>query len=87
MATKTALEELDSKISLILEKYEALKEENRRLKVTISSTKETETQLRQELTKLKEEDELKELELEDIALRISKSMELDELKPESSITS
>ncbi len=87
MATKTALEELDSKISLILEKYEALKEENRRLKVTISSTKETETQLRQELTKLKEEDELKELELEDIALRISKSIELDELKSESSITS
>ncbi len=78
MGNKTVLEELDSKISLILEKYEALKEENRMLKETIASSRETESRLRQEILKLKEEDELKDLELEDIALRISKSMGLNQ---------
>ena len=75
MGNKTVLEELDSKITLILEKYEALKEENNLLKETVSSSKETESQLRQEISTLKEEEELRNLELEDIALRISKSMD------------
>jgi len=74
MMNKTVLEELDSKISLMLEKYDKLKEENYLLQETISSSRETEARLRQEILKLKEEDELKDLELEDIALRISKSM-------------
>ena len=74
MMNKTVLEELDSKISLMLEKYDKLKEENSLLQETISSSRETEARLRQEILKLKEEDELKDLELEDIALRISKSM-------------
>ena len=74
MGNKTVLEELDSKISLVLEKYNNLKEENRLLKETIDSSRETESKLRQEILKLKEEDELRDLELEDIALRISKSM-------------
>jgi len=74
MANKTVLEELDSKISLILEKYEALKEENRLLKETIESNRETEARLRQEILKLKEEDELKDLEIEEIAMKISKSI-------------
>ena len=74
MGNKTVLEELDSKISLVLEKYNTLKEENRLLKETIASSRETESKLRQEILKLKEEDELRDLELEDIALRIGKSM-------------
>ncbi|CAA6817279.1 MAG: Unknown protein [uncultured Sulfurovum sp.] len=74
MIKKTVLEELDNKISLILEKHNELKEENRLLKETLVSSRETEARLRQEILKLKEEDEMKDLELEDIALRISKSM-------------
>jgi len=74
MVNKTVLEELDSKISLMLEKYDKLKEENYFLQETISSSRETEARLRQEILKLKEEDELKDLEIEDIVLRISKSM-------------
>lgn len=75
MANKTVLEELDSKITLILEKYKTLKEENRRLEASILANKERETQLQEELKRLKEAEELQELELEDIALRISKSMD------------
>jgi len=75
MGNKTVLEELDSKISLILEKYEILKEENRLLRETVASKSEIETRLRQEILKLREEDELKDLELEDITSRINKSME------------
>ncbi len=74
MIKKTVLEELDSKITLVLEKYEALKEENRLLKISIESNKETEAQLRQEILKLREEEELKELELEDIAQRINQTI-------------
>ena len=75
MANKTVLEELDSKITIILEKYKTLKEENRRLEASILANKERETQLQEELKRLKEAEELQELELEDIALRISKSMD------------
>ncbi|CAA6804594.1 MAG: Unknown protein [uncultured Sulfurovum sp.] len=77
MVKKTALEELDTKISLVLEKYNKLEEENRLLKETITSSRETEAKLRQEILKLKEEEELKDLELEDIVARIGKSIGLD----------
>jgi len=74
MINKTVLEELESKISLMIEKYDKLKEENQLLNETIISNRDTEARLRQEILKLKEEDELKDLELEDIASRISKSI-------------
>jgi len=93
MRNKTVLEDLDAKISLILERYTWLKKEN-------VSIKEENTQLRRELesltlilkektetiTKLQEDDELKDLEIEDIASRISQTMGLmlakDEFDPE-----
>ncbi|CAA6807036.1 MAG: Unknown protein [uncultured Sulfurovum sp.] len=77
MADKTVLEELDAKISLVLEKHNQVKEENRLLKETLASSRETEARLRQEILKLKEADEMKDLELEDIAFRISKSIGLN----------
>jgi len=76
MVNKTVLEKLESKIILMLEKYDMLQEENRVLKESISSSHKTEASLRQEILNLKEEEELKDLELEEMALRISKSMEL-----------
>ena len=74
MKNKTALEELDSKITLILEKYEILKEENRKLKESIESNRETEGELRKEILKLREEEELRILEIEDIAERINQAL-------------
>ena len=74
MVNKTVLEVLDQKITLMVEKYEALKEENKILNETIISNRETEARLRQEILKLKEEDELKDLELEEIAERIGQSI-------------
>ena len=87
MVRKTALEELDTKISLILEKYHTLKEENRVLKDTATSYKDTEAKLREEILKLKEEDELKELELEEISLRIQRSIGLNVAEKEISMAS
>lgn len=72
MANKTVLEELDGKIMLLLEQYEALQEENNLLKETLEASRETESQLRQEIRQLKEEDELKDVELEEIAGRIGR---------------
>lgn len=72
MANKTVLEELDGKIMLLLEQYEALKEENNLLKETLDVSRETESQLRHEIAQLKEEDEMKDLELEEIAGRIGR---------------
>ncbi len=71
MENNRTLEALDSKITLVLEKYEALKEENRLLKISIASNSETEAQLRKEILKLREEEELKELEIEEITERIN----------------
>ncbi len=74
MKNKTALEELDSKITLILEKYEILKEENRKLKESVELNRETEAELRNEILKLREEEELRILEIEDIAQRINQAI-------------
>jgi len=83
MRNKTVLEDLDAKISLILERYNylkseniKLKEENSRVTAELQTTKEALESKKEEITKLKEEDELKDLELEDIALKISQSMGL-----------
>lgn len=76
MIKKTVLEELDAKISLILEKYIELKEENRLLKESVDSNRDTEARLRGEILRLQEEDELQELELEEISLRIERSIGL-----------
>ncbi len=75
MNQRTALEELDIKITLLLERYEALKEENRKLEEAITINRETEAELRKEILKLREEEELKELEIEDIAKKISQALE------------
>lgn len=87
MINNSILEDLDAKISLVLEKYNALKEENNLLKETINLSRETESRLRQEILKLKEEDERKDLELEEITLRINKSIELHFEPTELSIAS
>jgi len=79
MGKKRVLEELESKVSIILEKYENLKRENQLLKEQIESNLVKEKQLNEEIIKLKEEDELKELELEDIVLRINKSFGVKEI--------
>jgi len=69
MEKKTALEELDIKISLILERYELLKEKN-------SDLEKENLKLKENLVKLKDEDELKDLELEEIAVKITEAMGL-----------
>jgi len=83
MRNKTVLEDLDAKISLILEKYTLLKnenlllkEENGKLKSDFNLLKEAFQSKNQEVVQLQEEDELKDLELEDIVLKISKAMGL-----------
>jgi len=77
MENKTAIEDLGSKISLILEKYNELKEENSALKEELASTKASLETERQTVAKLKEEDELKDMELEEIALKIGEIMGLN----------
>ncbi len=80
MENKTVIEDLGSKISLILEKYNELKEENSILKEELASTKASLEVERQTVAKLKEEEELKDLELEEIALKIGEIMGLNQEK-------
>jgi len=90
MRKKTVLEDLDAKISLILEKYTLMKseklsleEENKRLKSDFNLLKEAFQAKNQEIEKLQEEEELKDLELEDIVHRINKVIGLVNEKTES----
>ena len=83
MRNKTVLEDLDAKISLILEKYTllrneniSLKDENIKLKSDFNLLKEAFQAKNKEIEQLQEEDELKDLELEDIVHKISKAMGL-----------
>jgi len=84
---KTALEDLDIKISLVLERYAwlkrehtSLKEDNNELKKEIKALNLFVAEKNQIIHKLKEEDEFKELEFEDIAFRISEAMGLIDKK-------
>lgn len=77
MSDITILEELNAKISLLLEKYNTLKEENRSLEEALETSRATESKLRQEIFKLKEDEELRNMELEDIVTRISSSIEME----------
>ena len=83
MRNKTVLEDLDAKISLILEKYTllkneniSLKEDNVKLKSDFNLLKEAFQAKNKEIEELQEEDELKDLELEDIVHKISRAMGL-----------
>jgi len=78
MRNKTAIEDLDAKISLILERYNHLKSENIQLREANSDilrelnvAQALITTQNQEIFRIKEDEELKDLELEDIAHRIN----------------
>jgi len=79
---KTVMENLEAKISLVLERYSWLKKENNSIKEENGKLKSELTDLRalvelkeKELLSLKENDELKDLELEEMAERIEKIVE------------
>jgi len=87
MRNKTVLEDLDAKISLVLDRYNYLKSENIRLKeenakisIELLSSQELLLERNEEIQRLKYDDELKELELEDITMKINKSMGLFQLE-------
>ena len=82
---KTAMENLDTKISLILERYTWIKKENNSVKEESSKLKSELTELKatleskdKEILMLKENDELKDLELEEMAEKIEKAVKADE---------
>ena len=75
---KSALEILDSKISMILENYDKLKKENSLLRDEVSKSRAVEAALHHKISLLQEDEELRDLELEEIVLRIEKSIELTE---------
>jgi len=82
---KTVMENLDTKISLILERYSWIKKENTSIKEESSKLKSELTELRatleskeKEILMLKENEELKDLELEEMAERIEKAVKVDE---------
>ena len=73
---KSTLEILDSQIAMVLENYDKLQEENSSLKEEISKSRAVEAELNQKIIQLKEDEELRDLELEEIVLRIEKSISI-----------
>jgi peptidoglycan hydrolase CwlO-like protein len=63
MENKTITEILDAKVSNVLEKYKTLQNQNTFLNENI-------TQLKREIDKLKEENAMKDLEIEDIISKV-----------------
>jgi len=74
MRNKTILEDLDAKISLLVEQHTKLKDENKRLKTELETLQRLVEVSREELQKLQDEGELKDLELEDIVEKINHAL-------------
>ena len=67
MRNKTALEELSTKVLLLVERYNKIKDDNIALSRKIDT-------LNKEIEKLKEEDELKNMEIEEMTQKITKML-------------
>jgi SMC interacting uncharacterized protein involved in chromosome segregation len=71
---QTALEELSAKILLLLEKYNKMRDENIMLSEELEEAKKKIEEQALEIERLKEEDELKIMEIEDITQKITKML-------------
>ncbi len=74
MRNQTALEELSAKILLLLEKYNKMRDENIMLSEELEEAKKKIEEQALEIERLKEEDELKIMEIEDITQKITKML-------------
>lgn len=72
MRNPTPLEELSTKISLVVEKYSRINNENLELKKELEELKTALVKKDEELMKLREESELLDMEIEDINEKISR---------------
>jgi SMC interacting uncharacterized protein involved in chromosome segregation len=72
MRNQTALEDLSAKVSLVIEKYSRVRDENIMLSQALAETKKKVEELNQEILRLQENEELKELEIEEIAQKLGK---------------
>ncbi|MBU1668788.1 hypothetical protein KKC13_10240 [bacterium] len=72
MRNQSALEELNTKISLFMDTYHRLKDENMKLSVELGMVKEKLEAQKQEIDRLKEDEELRGMEIEDITQKIVK---------------
>ena len=67
---KSPFEELSGKISQLLEKYNTTKDENIKLTEELATLKKSLEDKNQEIERLKEEEELRTMEIEDITQKI-----------------
>ena len=72
MRNQTALEELSAKITLLIEKYNKTKDEHDKLISEIETLRKKVEEQKLEIIRLKEEEELKNMEIEDLTQKITK---------------
>ncbi len=72
MRNPTVLEDLSAKISLLVEKYNRVKDENIMLSEELAEVKKTVEEQNQEILRLQEEEELRTMEIEEITQKIMK---------------
>jgi SMC interacting uncharacterized protein involved in chromosome segregation len=74
MRNQTALEELSTKIMLLVEKYNRMKDEHSKLVNELNQARKQIEEQKQEIVRLQEEDELKNMEIEEITQKIAKML-------------
>ena len=72
MRNQTSAESLNAKVTLLIEKYTRVRDENIMLSEALAESKKEIASLKEEMVVLKENDELKDMELEDISDKITK---------------
>jgi len=71
MSEQVVSDTLSTKVTLLIEKFNQMKEENARLSTLLEENGQTIETLHAEVRKLKENDELKDMELEEITEKIN----------------
>ncbi len=72
MRNQTILEDLSAKVTLVIEKYTRIKEENIILSQELAEAKKQVEELNYNILKLKEQEERREMEIEEIAQKLGR---------------
>ena len=72
MRNQTVLEDLGTKVSLVIERYIKAKEDNLRLSQELAESQKHIKELNQEISKLRKNEELRDIEIDEIAKKLGK---------------
>jgi len=72
MKNQTILEDLSTKVSLVIERYTKVKEDNLKLSQELAESQKQVKELNQKISRLQKNEELRDIEIDEIAKKLGK---------------